>query len=84
MAEYLARPLESWEIVHHINGKKDDNRIENLTLVNARTHERWTIARILREQIESQKKALRLLKTQIRILTERMNEAGIPNPLTEE
>lgn len=38
MEQYLGRSLESHEQVHHRNGVRTDNRLENLELVSSRNH----------------------------------------------
>lgn len=50
IARKLNRPLRSDEIVHHLNGIKDDNRVENLLLLDNESHRNYIPA--LKEKIK--------------------------------
>ncbi len=59
MARHLGRCLESWEIVHHKNHKRNDNGIENLELTSGDKH--WQVT-ILENKIDRLKGKVRKLK----------------------
>ena len=77
MAKYIGRNLHRWEIVHHRNHKRDDNRIENLQLVTDDRHKQITI---LEMQIAKLEKRVFLLEAEnIRLSTFIKSEVGCGN-----
>jgi len=59
MARHLGRCLHSWELVHHKNHKRDDNRIENLQLVTDDRHKQITLLELRIKRLETENQALR-------------------------
>ena len=69
MAKHLGRCLHRWEIVHHKNHNKDDNRIENLQLVTDDRHKQITL---LETRIGYLEKRVTLLEAENTSLTKDM------------
>lgn len=59
MARHLGRPLERWEVVHHKNRNRDDNRIENLEVLSSGIHTLVTRMEGQIDRLERENKELR-------------------------
>lgn len=72
MAQYLGRCLESWEVVHHKNRIKNDNRIENLELIDSPLkHNSYTI---MQKEIDKLKLKVNNLETKLKLAEWRIKE----------
>jgi len=74
VAKYLGRQLKDTEIVHHLNGRKADNRIENLALLARKNHNTTTLRQAMQNRIRDLE--VRLAQQRLPLMAESPNILG--------
>ena len=71
MAKHLGRCLETWEIIHHKNRIRDDNRIENLELIPSQNKHLSII--FMEKRIKELEERVSLLEFENQLLLEKVD-----------
>lgn len=78
MAKHIGRCLESWEVVHHIDGNNCNNDLSNLLLLpNQAMHSAYTLLQVELRRLESR---VTLLEAENILLKMQLESAGYGNP----